>query len=232
MRIYANCLEAVKEIERDLFEMGIRVQPETMQDKFVKDDPDFLTLELSPYGFILVAGGQKDKEEFLTYLDVPKDWADAEFEERISRKPCNPGEAWKLRRHLWEEFIHDGKLGYTYSQRYGEQLDKIIEELRVRPNTRQAIIQMYAYPLDMPYLGGKRRIPCSLNGQFLIREGKLKMVYTMRSNDFITFFASDNYLAMKLQEYIAEQLKIEVGSYTFFTGSLHCYKKDMKQDIF
>jgi len=232
MRIYANCLEAVKEIERDLFEMGIQVQPDTMQDKIVKDDPNFLTLELSPYGFTIVAGGQKDKEEFLKYLNVPQDWADAEFEERISKKSCNPGKAWELRRYLWEEFIHDNKFSYTYAKRFKNQLDVIINELKIHPNTRQAIIQIYSYLLDINSLGGKKRIPCSLNVQFLIREGKLKMIYTMRSNDFLTFFASDNYLAMRLQEYIAEQLKIEVGSYTFFTGSLHCYKKDMKKDIF
>ena len=43
MRTFKNCTEAVNEIERDLHEMGVKVHPETMQNKKVADDKDFLS---------------------------------------------------------------------------------------------------------------------------------------------------------------------------------------------
>ncbi len=36
-----------------------------------------------------------------------KEWADAEFQERISPNDINPGEAWKLRKDLWEQFLDE-----------------------------------------------------------------------------------------------------------------------------
>lgn len=247
MRIFANCKEAIKETERDLFEMGIKVQPQTMQDKFVGDNPDYETLELSPYGFQIVEGGQVDAAEFIKYLYPNQsnvlDWANAEFLERTAkyRKPTtphrqlNPGKAWELRKEVWEEYLHNGSFAYSYGERFGQQLPKVIYELKTRPESRQVIMQMYIYGVDQKHWGARARVPCSLNYQFLLRRGKLDLIYTMRSNDFLTFFPTDNYLAMQMQMFVAKEVdpKIELGRYTFFTGSLHAYHKDMvKRGIF
>lgn len=247
MRIFANCKEAVKEAERDLFEMGIRVQPQTMQDRFVGNDPNYATLELSPYGFQIVDGGQSDKEQFILYpydnIEGPNvlAWAQAEFEERILRYNSpqvpggvlNPGKAWHLREDVWKDYIHNGHFAYTYAERFGDQLAKVIYELKTRPESRQVVMQMYNYSIDQRRWGAVARVPCSLNYQFLLREGKLSLIYTMRSNDFLTFFPSDNYLAMSMQEFVAGEIGAKLGRYTFFTGSLHAYHKDMvKRGIF
>jgi thymidylate synthase len=246
MRIFANCKEAIKETERDLFEMGITVHPQTMQDKIVKDNPKYKTLELSPYGFQIVEGGQKDKQEFIGYLFESAasriiSWADAEFSERILKyqRPnipngaLNPGKAWELRADIWSEYIHNEHFAYSYAERFGEQLARAVHELQVRPESRQVIMQMYNYGLDQRHWGATARVPCSLNYQFLIRENRLSMIYTMRSNDFLTFFSTDNYMAMLMQEFVAKEVEVELGRYTFFTGSLHAYHKDMeKRGIF
>jgi len=232
MRIYTSCLDAVKEVERDLWELGITVQPHTMQDKVVKGDEDYFTKEMQSYGFMIT--NPSGNEDFLKYL-FPDDfdrmlrWAEQDFQERISPEMINPGFAWKIREETWSEFIHDGRFHYTYNERIRTQLGRIIEELDKNPPTRQAIINIHNNVIDLQNLGGTGRIPCSLNYGFMIRHGKLDCIYTMRSCDFLTHFPFDNWHAIKLQQYIADALGIPVGKYTYFTFSLHAYYKDMKK---
>jgi len=232
MRIYTNCKDCVREVERELYEMGIEVKGDSMQDKVVTGNEDYYTKELSPYMF-QVTKPTGDHEAFIKYL-FPDDyiamklWADHEFAERISDKYINPGEAWTLRGEVWGEFLHNNKFYYTYNNRIRPQLQRIIQELIEKPSTRQAIIEIHNNHIDINNLGGAARIPCSLYYQLLIREGKLDMIYVMRSCDYLTHFPFDNYLAILLQAYIALRVKVPVGRYTYMTGSLHSYNKDMK----
>jgi thymidylate synthase len=67
----------------------------------------------------------------------------------------------------------------------------------------------------------------------MIREGKVDMIYTMRSCDFLTHFAIDVALALMMQNYVANTLERPTGRFTHFIGSLHSYAKDMKaREIF
>jgi len=233
MRIYTTCREAVKEVERDLWEMGIEVRTYSMQDKVVEGNEDYFTKELSPYVF-MITNPLGDIDEFIKYIYPDKherilDWCVAEFRERISTKMINPGEAWVLRSGIWKEFMHDGAFAYTYNHRIRVQLERIINELRTKPGTRQAIIEVHNNFIDINHLGGGGRVPCSMHYQLVIREGKLDMMYIMRSSDYLTHFCNDNWLAIKLQQHVANELAIPMGKYTFFTGSLHAYYKDMKE---
>ena len=123
MRIYTNWIECYEETKRDLAEMGIAVHPKTMQDKFVYGNPDFHTLELQDYSYCLLDAKSKD------ITGVVQPWADEEFKERIDKSGCvNPGNAWKLREDVWQEFMHDGRMAYTYNERLhlNIQLNKVI----------------------------------------------------------------------------------------------------------
>lgn len=237
MRIYTTCKEAVKETERDLWEMGIEVHTYSMQDKIIEGDKSFFTKELSPYTFQITKSTQ-DTDEFVKYLH-PEEyekllrWCGSEFIERIASEFKNPGTAWIIRRDIWKEYIHEHHFAYTYNDRIRFQLERIIEELINKPGTRQAIIEVHNNIRDIDKLGGIGRIPCSMHYQMLIRNNKLDMIYIMRSSDLLTHFANDNWLAIALQKYIAANINVEPGRYTFFTGSLHAYYKDMeKRGIF
>ena len=231
MRIFANCVEAYNEVRRDLHELGTLVHPQTMQDRDVKDNPDYRTLELSPYGFTIENGS--DIKGLLDSLDKSSTWMEAEFTERIGNAP-NPGTAWELRADTWRPFLHDGAFAYTYAQRmnYGEALLKVFHELADHPDTRQAVLPIFSGPLDLPNLGGTARVPCSLHYQFLRRNGALQMIYVMRSSDFLTHFPYDIALAIRLQWYLAGLLLLPVGHFTFFTGSLHLYARDADPGVF
>jgi thymidylate synthase len=48
----------------------------------------------------------------------------------------------------------------------------------------------------------------------------------MRSSDFHTHFVYDIWMALELLAYVADELGVPVGRFTFFSGSLHIYQKD------
>lgn len=229
MRLYIKADEAFEEIKRDLAEMGIWVRPKTMQDKVIEGNPEYETTELQNYCYTILNAKSKD------IPNVSQPWADAEFIERITKpingKFINPGEAYKLRENVWGEFLHNGKLGYTYNELIwnNNQFEKIINRLKEDPDSRQLWISLWDPERDPDLLGGISRVPCSLGYGFQVREGKLNMHYVMRSCDFSTHFANDVYLAIKLLEYVAEITGYEVGNFTHTIFSLHVYRKDLKE---
>ena len=60
MRIYVNAQEMIEETKRDLAEMGIVVRPATMQDKYIKGNPDYETKELQNYSYCLLNAKSSD----------------------------------------------------------------------------------------------------------------------------------------------------------------------------
>lgn len=225
MRIYVNAEEMIEEVKRDLAEMGIVVKPASMQDKVIKGNPDFETKELQNYCYTLI--NAKSNE----IPGVIQPWADAEFEERVDPSgTVNPGEAWKLRDDIWTEYLHEGKMAYSYNQRLflNDQLNKIINRLKEDSDSRQLWISLWNPNEDPDKLGGVSRVPCSLGYAFQVREGKLNIHYIMRSCDFATHFRNDVYLAIKLLEYVANETGYPVGSFTHTMFSLHVYKKDIE----
>lgn len=240
MRIYIDANEMIEETKRDLAEMGILVRPATMQDKYIKGDPNYETQELQNYSYCLLDAKSRD------IPGVTQPWADAEFKERITdpwerdgggkRIPfqvpefINPGEAWKLREEVWSEYMHYGRLAYTYNELLwkNDQLTKVINRLKEDPDSRQLWISLWNPEKDPDYLGGVSRVPCSLGYGLQVRDGKLNLHYVMRSCDFATHFRNDVYLAIKFLEWVADQTGYPVGSFTHTIFSLHVYRKDIE----
>jgi thymidylate synthase len=132
--------------------------------------------------------------------------------------------------------MKDGKHDYTYASMMKHQLDPIIEELKKNPDSRQCIIELHS-PEDYKNMGGKKRIPCSLEYIFQIRKNaygipKLNISYTMRSCDFYSHFRNDIWLACELRDYIANKIDVQSGMFTMFIASLHMYKKDWEQGVY
>ena len=237
MRIYVNAQEMIEETKRDLAEMGIVVRPATMQDKYIKGNPDYETKELQNYSYCLLNAKSSD------IPGVSQPWSDAEFEERITdpflRAPdgelsephfINPGKAWELRKEVWTEYLHNGKMAYTYNELIwnNDQVTKVINRLKEDPDSRQLWISLWSPERDPDLLGGVSRVPCSLGYCFQVRDGQLNLHYVMRSCDFATHFRNDVYLAIKFLEWVAAQTGYPVGSFTHTIFSLHVYNKDVE----
>lgn len=233
-RIYSTFPEAQNEIARDLAELGVTVQPETMQDKDVHDDEDFLTKELANYVYTVL------RPDYTQIQDVHDEWVQTEWEDRLAGG-LNPGRAWKTRRDVWDQFMERDKgqrgttvprrFSYTYSERMGGvHIQAIVEELKTHPHSRQLWLPVWWHHPDEARRG-ERRVPCSLGYWLVQREGKVNMTYVMRSCDFHTHYPNDVALATILQHYVALQTDYKVGTFTHVIGSFHVYRKDVA-DVF
>lgn len=227
MRIYENPYELVSEMYRDLHEMGIIRRPKSMQNKVVEGNEDFETKEIEHYVYRLLT---LDNPEILFMFDeTSRKWVEEEFAERINPDHINPGTAWKIRRGTWEQFLNEnGLFDYTYNNRIDPQINLVLiaKELVRNPDSRQAWLPIY-HPTDLRYMGGQRRIPCSLGYFFRVSgEGKLDLTYIQRSADAVVHFGNDVTLAWYMMEYMASMVGIPPGHLTHHIFSLHVYRKD------
>lgn len=234
MRFFQDFPEAQNEIKRDLAELGVEVHPETMQDKYVADDPDYNTMELTNYIYTVTHPNYTEVE------GVHENWIKAEWEDRIIGE-LNPGRAWRERPEVWRDLLEidrgatgmktPTKFAYTYSERMGgRHIQMLIQELQRHPNSRQLYLPVWKADPDEKRRG-ERRVPCSLGYWVVQRGGAVHLTYMMRSCDFHTHYPNDVALATMLQHYIAQKTKYKVGQFTHFVGSFHVYKKDVK-DVF
>lgn len=102
------------------------------------------------------------------------------------------------------------------------QVENVINLLKQKETTRKAVIQLFdAEDLADPH----EDIPCTCTLQFIIRDNKLNLFVTMRSNDAFLGLPHDIFCFTMLQEIIACDLNKELGTYRHAVGSLHLYKK-------
>lgn len=229
MRIYSNPYELMSETARNIWEMGTEVKPKTYQNKVIEGKDEFITKELICEQYCLT---HMDDPSPLFVFTKSKDWADAEFKERVSNEWVNPGTAWELRKEVWEQFLVDGIFDYTYNIRM-TPLNDLISLLKKDSDTRKAVLPIFngVGQVDTNYYDGEKRIPCSMYYDFLIRENargekQLNICYHQRSSDFVTHFGNDVYLAWRLMEYVASEVGIKPGYLYHTIDSLHSYKKD------
>ena len=230
MRIYSNSFELMSEMGRELNSYGQIVKPKTYQNKVIEGNEDFITKVLICQQYCLTSLGDP---VWLFVFSHSKEWADAEFQERIDISDItNPGKAWELRKDLWEQFLVNGKFDYTYNERM-VILPYTIQLLKSDSDTRKAVLPIFNGngEDDTLYYHGNKRIPCSMYYDFLIRQnGKgekvLHICYHQRSSDFVTHFGNDVYLAWRLMEYVAKEVGVKSGYLYHTIDSLHAYKKD------
>lgn len=227
MRIFDNSIQMLDEVKRDIIKFGRIVKPKSQQDKLIQNNRDYETWEIEKYSF-----GVLDTTDI---FEVVKDgnWATKEFDERVNMfEPwINPGKAWELRKEYWQDYIHNGKLCYSYNERMGPYLYDLINLLKDDPDTRQAILVLFRQDIDTDHTLGMGRIPCSISYHFMIREGKLDIIYYMRSCDFMEHFRNDYALACMFKDWMAVQVEVPAGTTYMDMDSLHIYRKDVPDSL-
>lgn len=119
-------------------------------------------------------------------------------------------------------FNHNGVSNYGYA--CVNQVYFVIKQLKKDKYSRQAVITIWD-PAKDATIESTKDYPCSNWLHFMIRDDKLDLTLTMRSNDAIWGFSSINvYEFTVLQELIAKELGIEVGKYFHLSDSLHMYE--------
>lgn len=102
------------------------------------------------------------------------------------------------------------------------QVESVIQMLRKNPDSRNAVIQLFDHQDD-------KHAPCTLALQFVVREHRLIMMTSMRSNDLFWGFPHDLFAFTMIQEIIARSVGVDLGHYYHSVGSLHLYNKDVEK---
>lgn len=162
-------------------------------------------------------------------------WADQHFAERVSGIPYNPPPShvnWPFAKKENKTFIEGEKFSHTYPERIwggpGGTLSDVVNLLKKDINTRQAFLPIW-FPEDTGNTNGVR-VPCTLGYQFLVREGKMTVIYSIRSCDVFRHLRDDVYMAARLGIWMSDQLGLDrmEGSLIMDIGSLHCFVHEGK----
>ena len=180
-------------------------------------------LELNNNGDVLECPdwNQKQKECAMTvHIEEPVS------EPRISKLII--GGPYDLQRYEMElvDGILDFRIGkgwdYTYHDRFTRYMPFVIAELKRNRESRRAIISIRDNEVD-----SKTTDPaCMQSIQYFIRNNKLDCMIYFRSNDLPEAFFFNAFALIRLQEKVAAELGVEVGTYTHRSNSMHCYEKD------
>lgn len=122
-------------------------------------------------------------------------------------------------------FTNDGG-GFdgAYGPRLHVQYPNVVSRLREDPDSRQAIAVIWERAdLLRPQ---SKDYPCTLILGFYIRDRRLEMDVTMRSNDVNWGFKNDLFQFTQLQLSLAQVLELRPGPYRHTAYSMHLYERD------
>lgn len=122
----------------------------------------------------------------------------------------------------------DGNFWGAYGKRWRwhfdgfDQLTRIVRLLREDPNSRRAVLAMWDPLADLGT--DAKDLPCNTHVYFKLRDSKLNMLVSCRSNDLILGCYGANAVHFSvLQEWMAAQLGCGIGVYTHVSDSWHYY---------
>jgi thymidylate synthase len=122
-------------------------------------------------------------------------------------------------------YEHDA-YGYRWRYSFGfDQLEVIVDKLRVKSNDRQTVIQMWdATSINNDLRGDWKTRPCNICACPRVHDTRLDLTVFCRSNDIIWGAYGANAVQFSvLQEYLAARLGVDVGIYYQVSNNFHAY---------
>ena len=197
---------------------------EYIHDQILQNGIDFGdTKALFNVGFYIT--DPKDRKIINKERNWKEDYAEAEWQWYLSgdRNIKKLGDIYGKVPEIWKRMADakgDVNSNYGYQWERNAQIGEVINILKNYRETRQATISIYdgkeidKYTYDTP---------CTYAIQFTIVNNRLNMCVTMRSNDLWYGFCNDQYQFSKLQEMIAKEINMDMGTYYHFAHNLHIY---------
>lgn len=218
--------------------------------------PQEETIELEDVSFeIPLPGYELELLQQAIQPNLP--WAEDHFQERVSGIPHNPPpshEWWPFAQKNNDDHRKDSVFSHTYPERfwprqagdgtgterragydmrglrfdYGD-LSDLIEILKARAGSRQAYLPVW-FPEDLFAAKTGERVPCTLGYHFLIRNGRLKIVYYIRSCDFYRHFRDDVYMAGRLAQWVAAAVPgVTPSKLIMHISSMHIFSPEQEK---
>lgn len=129
---------------------------------------------------------------------------------------------------VFSRYAANGRLRGAYGPRLHRQLPRVERQLRVDPDTRQAVAVMWRPdPMhgDEPALGSDD-VPCTVALTFRVRNGHLGLKVHMRSSDAWLGLPYDWAQFTRVQLLMCGVLGLAPGPYVHHADSLHVYESD------
>lgn len=245
-----NFEEVVRYIRRRLIEAEVI---DTGEWQAIQRAPQSLMAEIEDISFTIdipcsIAAWESD-------IKPNQPWAEDHFQERVSGQPLNPPPSsawWPFASNNNQRFKAEEKFSHTYPERlwpkyvsdeqikenggtvrhgirfpYGDLAD-VVKLLKERPGTRQAYIPIW-FPEDGAASLLNERVPCTLGYHLMRRHDLLKIVYYIRSCDFLRHFRDDVYMAGRLCQWVADQIDVPPGRLVMHISSMHVFKADINR---
>jgi len=137
----------------------------------------------------------------------------------------DPPSAWRYTANKhWEINSNYGLL--IFSDKYYNQYNKVLEELRKNPNSRRGTMVYNRPSIWVEYNeNGKNDWICTNATNFYIEGELLHCVVHQRSQDSVFGFKNDNAWHQYILEKLANDLELYAGHVIFQVGNLHTYEK-------
>ena len=173
------------------------------------------------------------KPEVRMIIDNKRKWsheyAEAEWQWYLSgnKNTAKLGELYGKVPEIWKRMADSqGNVNSNYGWQWqrNDQIGAVINTLKNYRETRQAAISIYDCKEWDNY---EYDTPCTYAIQFTIVHNRLNMCVTMRSNDLWYGFCNDQYQFSKLQEMIAKEINMDIGTYYHFVHNLHIYNNKL-----
>jgi len=137
---------------------------------------------------------------------------------------------------IWDEWAKaDGALGPVYGVQWRswptpggghvDQLAKVIDEIRVRPNSRRLLVSAWNVA-DLPKMALE---PCHVLFQFYVAEGRLSCQLYQRSADLFLGVPFNIASYALLTHLVAQVCGLEVGDFVHTFGDAHIYLNHLEQ---
>lgn len=127
---------------------------------------------------------------------------------------------------IWKNIMDENgnvNSNYGYQWKRNNQLDKVVNMLKVDPLTRKASISLYDGKEIDKYI---KDTVCTYAINFYIDNNEnLSIQVMMRSNDLVYGFCNDQYCFSELQKLVANKLNKKIGNYFHFVCNMHIYEK-------
>jgi thymidylate synthase len=245
MRYFQTLPDAIGEIKRDVKKGGLATQSSRVQNKI---GMNLQARERMCYLYA-IAGGFPSTPEELIDLAVLNDfefytkerralanWMARELDDRLLASqnlgPISPLVLADALHPALKSTIEGSWPAYRYPERLNSMIDFLLDAHQNDPYTRRAYWPIYE-KVDAIRMAAPTRIPCSLGYQTIIRnvngEDLLLMIYYSRSVDLDRFWLTDIWFARKIQETIADRLKIKPGVITHFIASFHSFEAEAQE---
>jgi hypothetical protein len=244
MRSYGDSFDDV--CEQIIADLSMALDVHVGEWQAIKGNiPQAETIEIEDVSFDISLPLEVHEWQEIIKPNMP--WAEEHFQERVSGIPHNPPPShvrWPFAQKSNEEHMNGEKFSHTYPERfwpkwasddafsvmggirypYGD-LNDVVRLLKERPGTRQAYLPVW-FPEDTGAVADQR-VPCTLGYHFLIRNGKLKIVYYIRSCDFYRHFRDDAYMAGRLGQWVSDQLhEVVPGKLVMHISSMHIFSAE------